>query len=239
MLPASRRPLALSISHQPDPTTCGPTCLQAVYAFYGDKVALPRLVAEVPSLYGGGTIAAGLAVHALRRGYRAEIVTANMQLFDPTWFSDPKPDLARRLAQQAEVKDDPKLQAATELYGQYLALGGTVRFERITSHFIREVLDSGRPILTGLSATYLYASPREVDDRYDDVEGEPVGHFVVLAGEDPAASTVRVLDPLEDTPTYPGHAYDVPIEHLLGAIFLGILTYDANLLIITPNESER
>jgi len=240
MNPAGRprhRTLSLSISAQPDDTTCGPTCLQAVYAYYGDMVALPRLVSEVPVLHGGGTLAAGLAVHALRRGYHAEIYTANMQLFDPSWFRAPGVDLAENLRRQLLHKHDPKLKVATEVYLDYLALGGTVRFERITRQLVRDLLDLEVPILTGLSATYLYGCPREKDDEYDDIRGEPAGHFVVVAGEDPDRGTARVYDPLSDNPAFDAHAYDVDVEHLLGAIFLGIVTYDANLLIITPAET--
>jgi hypothetical protein len=33
-----------------------------------------------------------------------------------------------------------------------------------------------------LSATYLYQTKREFDNEYDDIRGNPVGHFVVICG---------------------------------------------------------
>jgi hypothetical protein len=91
-------------------------------------------------------------------------------------------------------------------------------------------------VLTGLSATYLYGCAREHADRYDDVAGEPTGHFVVLAGYDEAAAEILVADPLHDNPAFRRSQYRVSVHRLLGAILLGIVTYDANLLIIEPAE---
>ena len=48
--------LDLTILPQPTETTCGPTCLHAVYRYYGDKISLPKLVDEIPYLEDGGTI---------------------------------------------------------------------------------------------------------------------------------------------------------------------------------------
>ncbi|MCI0655805.1 MAG: cysteine peptidase family C39 domain-containing protein, partial [Acidobacteria bacterium] len=74
----------LEIQRQPDDTTCGPTCLHAVYRYHGDEIPLAQVIQEVPAEPGGGTHAVCLACHALRRGYRARIYTYNLQAFDPT-----------------------------------------------------------------------------------------------------------------------------------------------------------
>ena len=72
-------------------------------------------------------------------------------------------------------------------------------------------------------------------DETDDIRGEPLGHFVVLHGYDKREQTVRVADPYELNPLGGGQGYTVPMNRLLNAILLGVLTYDANLLIIRPN----
>jgi hypothetical protein len=46
-----------------------------------------------------------------------------------------------------------------------------------------------------------------------------------------------VADPLQDNPLYGEHYYEVGVDRLVGAILLGILTYDANLLVIAPRTS--
>ena len=95
----------------------------------------------------------------------------------------------------------------------------------------------GKPILVGLSSTYLYQTAREYGpfDDYDDVRGEPQGHFVVLCGYDKAEKHVRVADPLLPNPmTGDSQYYNVSMDRLIAAIMLGIVTYDANLLVIEP-----
>jgi hypothetical protein len=106
---------------------------------------------------------------------------------------------------------------------------------------VRGYLKRGRPLLCGLSATYLYGCAREAgSDRleYDDDRGEPTGHFVVLCGYAPKERRVLVADPLQDNPRYGVHYYWVHIQRVLGAILLGVLTYDANLLVLEPPRSK-
>jgi hypothetical protein len=230
--------LELQIQAQPDDATCGPTCLQAVYAFYDDWLPLDQLIAEIANLETGGTLAVYLACHALRRGYRARVYTYNLEIFDPSWFRNPRTDLAAKLTQQARVKANQKLRVATRAYLEFLELGGELRFEELDAALIRHYLLNGRPVLCGLSATYLYdcAREREAEDGKlvpDDVEGFATGHFVVLSGYDPALRRVEVSDPYPDTP-FASHYYSVGIDRVLGAILLGVLTYDANFLVLEP-----
>lgn len=228
--------LAIVVPPQPDPTTCGPTCLHALYRYYDDELALADVVAEVPALPGGGTLGVHLATHALGRGYRATIYTYNLQLFDPTWFPADPDRLAGRLRAQRDEKADPKLALATDAYLTFLARGGQVASEDLTPDLVRRFLGHGVPVLTGLSATYLYGCARERADDYDDVGGLPTGHFVVLSGYDEATDQVRVADPLHDNPGFGASDYRVAVARVIGAILLGIVTYDANLLVITPPD---
>ncbi|MEX2528834.1 MAG: C39 family peptidase [Gemmatimonadota bacterium] len=231
--------LELEILPQPDDTTCGPTCLHAVYNYFAHPLPVDQIIREVVPLSTRGTLAVLLGLHALRRGYQATLYTYNLHVFDPTWFSQPGMDLSERLAEQARAKSDDKLHFVTGAYREFLALGGDIRFRELSPELIREYLKKGIPILTGLSATYLYGCAREMGDeqmRYDDIEGEPQGHFVVLAGYDPESRKVRVADPLHGNPAYGEQHYDVGMQRLLGSILLGVLTYDANMLVIQPGN---
>jgi hypothetical protein len=229
--------LVLDILPQPDDATCGPTCLHAVYRYHGDPLPLSRVIGEVESHASGGTQAVSLANHALARGYGALIYTYNLTLFDPTWFDDPGADLAERLAAQARVKAEPRLQQVTASYLEFLRLGGRLEYRDLEPELIRLWLGRDRPLITGLSATYLYGSARELGShqlRPDDVAGFPTGHFVVLCGWDPGRGRVLVADPLEDDARSGSLSYWVPVDRVIGAILLGVLTYDANLLVLEP-----
>jgi len=231
--------LGLAIQPQPDDTTCGPTCLQAVYGYFDDAVPLPQLIAEVHPLETGGTLAVYLACHALRRGYRATIYTYNLQLFDPTWFANNGVDLAARLRAQQAAKPGERMRRHTDAYLEFLALGGRLCYRELTGALLRGYLKRNVPILTGLSAPYLYGCAREYRDDYDDVRGEPSGHFVVLCGYDRRAREVLVADPHHENPLFGSTRYTVKVNRVLGAILLGVLTHDANLLVLEPGRRRR
>ena len=231
--------LPITILQQPDHTTCGPTCLHAVYQYYGDDTALGEVIAMTRMLDTGGTLAVMLANNALARGYRADIYTYNLQMFDPSWFTDSKTRIPDKLRLQAKAKQaDNKLQQATAGYLEFLRLGGKLRFTDLTASLIRSIIRRNLPVLTGLSATYLYHSMRESgpDDDFDDIQGAPSGHFVVLTGYNRKDRTVLIADPHLHNPVGGGHLYAVKIDRLICAILLGVLTYDANLLVIQKKQ---
>ena len=54
-----------------------------------------------------------------------------------------------------------------------------------------------------------------------------------------ASGDVHVADPLQDNPPFGSHYYSVNIARVLGAVLLGVLTSDANLLIVEPPEDRH
>lgn len=231
--------LGFDIQAQPDDVTCGPTCLQALYQFYNDPVPLKEVIREVKQLRTGGTMAVMLANHALQRGYKAHIYTYNLNVFDPTWFKHPSKKIAQFLRDQMEFKSKKrKLQAVSQAYIKFLELGGKLHYAELDENLIKGYLKRSIPILTGLSATYLYGTAREIPeyDIYDSIKGEPSGHFVVITGYDEEKNFVYVADPVEPNPLGKGLLYSVGFGRLINSIMLGILTYDANLLIIEPKK---
>lgn len=228
--------LPVNMLPQPDETTCGPTCLHAIYNYWGRHEALEKVISRTRKLESGsGTFAVFLACDALRHGFDATIYTYNLTVFDPTWFVAGV-DIAERLRQQREAKADDRLRHATEGYLEFLRLGGRLRLTDLSRPLIRGLLRRNLPILTGLSSTYLYRAAREYgpNDEPDDIRGLPAGHFVVIAGYDRKKHTVLVADPYGLHPYGPSHAYWINIDRALGAVLLGIVTHDANLLVIHP-----
>lgn len=236
-----RKELALrfDIKAQPDEVTCGPTCLHSLYQYYGDKIPLKDVIREVKSLKTGGTLAVMLGNHALKRGYRAHIYTYNLNVFDPTWFRHSSRKIVSYLRKQMEFKyKRRKLHVASMAYIKFLEAGGRVHNDELDETLIKSYLKKGIPILTGLSATYLYKTPREIPqfDIYDSVKGEPAGHFVVITGYDEEKNSVYLADPMEPNPLGKGQVYSVNFVRLINSIMQGIVTYDANLLIIEPKK---
>jgi len=231
----------LDILPQPDGASCGPTCLHAVYRYFDDDIPLQQVINEVITLEDGGTLAVYLACHALLRGFKATIISYNLQIFDPTWAAASSREIAEKLTLQLDYKKHiPGFEEATNAYLDFLRLGGRLQFRVLTTGLIRSYLKRSIPLLSGLSATFLYGTAREYVDGntlvYDDIRGVSTGHFVVLAGYDRQQRTVLVADPLMPNPVSAGQHYFVDISRLMCAIMLGTLTYDGDLLIVEPRK---
>lgn len=165
----------------------------------------------------------------------------------PAWQGVPDADdLARKLRAQLRVKRSGHLVARGRAYLQFLEMGGRVALAEPGPQLFESWIERGVPVLAGLSATYLYQSARERVDESDpnqliedDVRGEPTGHFVVLRGWDPSTGEVSVADPLQPNPVAANGLYRVSAERLQAAILLGVLTGDANLLVLEPPRGPR
>lgn len=234
-------PPLLKINRQPDEITCGPTCLHAVYEYYKENISLEQVIKEAKTIEGGGTIAVYLGLHALSRGYFARIYTYNLQTFDPTWFQPSGVSgvsLAEKLSLRANGSSDGRIKLSCSAYVDFVKAGGEVRFRELTPDLIKDYLGKRMPILSGLSATYLYRCAREIPDtmEYDDIYGHPSGHFVVLCDYDVETHKIRIADPLLPNPVSKSQYYFVNARRIINSILLGIVTYDANILILSKNK---
>ncbi len=234
--------MELTILAQPDDNSCGPTSLHAVYRYYNLEVELARLIADISSLEAGGTLAVYLGIDALQRGMEATIYSYNLKMFDPTWAGLDSPALIDKLEQQQELKKKKRFLQASHAYISFLRQGGRILFDQLSPELLKNTLQLSIPILTGLSATYLYNSMREISrgkrSYYDDIAGEPVGHFVVLT-DYTAVDMVQIADPYSGNPLCDSQHYTLPVQRLINAIHLGSMTYDANLLIVQPTRNSH
>jgi hypothetical protein len=241
--PARFEYAGIEVHQQPDDVSCGPTCLHGIYRFYDRSLALEDVMASVRRLDHGGTLGVLLGLDALRRGFSATLFTYNLEIFDPSWFGGEPEPLAPLLSEQLRHKQKPRFVAAVEAYLEFLEAGGDVRHRELTPGLLAKLVRAGAPPITGLSATYLYGCEREVfsgsRSSFDSVRGEPVGHFVVLSGVDDNTGNFRISDPSPDNPRHRSGTYWVSPHRLLGAILLGVTTYDGNILVIRPPDAEE
>jgi hypothetical protein len=134
------------------------------------------------------------------------------------------------LKQRSDFVTSKRLKTTIAAYAEYLKGGGQLRFDPLDRDLLVTLLRRGQPVLTGLSATYLYQTPRELNEQYDDLRGEPAGHFVVVCGYYPKSDCFVVRDPSSHIPFSRSGKYSVASERLITAILLGDVTYDAVLL---------
>lgn len=221
--------------------SCGATSLYAIYRYYGVNISLPEVMDGVERSLSGGTLGSMLGQHALKMGFDTELYVNNVEVFDPTWF-DHEGDmtlLKNKLKQQLIYKNTSNMRQVTQGYLEFIRLGGKILFKTITVQLLKNYFEKKIPILTGLSSTYLYRCPRELYSEYgvsidDDIRGMPCGHFVVLCGYNDKHRLIVVADPHRANPISQDNYYEVSSSRLINAIMLGVLTNDANLLIIQP-----
>lgn len=231
----------IEINSQPDDETCGATCLHAIYRYYGYDITLDEVAKTVKRSASGGTLAPYLGTHAIERGFTASVLINNLDIFDPSWFehSEASVNLTVKLDEQLKYKKDEGIVQSSQAYKEFLAAGGVIKFKFLSVELLKEYFSYNLPVITGLSATYLYNSPREVYEnkvsRFDDIKGTPSGHFVIIAGFDDIHRQIVVVDPHRENPISRNNYYKVSSHRLINAILMGMITYDANLLIIQPN----
>lgn len=230
----------IKINTQPDDETCGSTCLHAIYQYYGYDISMEEVTKTVKRSASGGTLAPYLGTHALERGFTASVLINNMDIFDPSWFEhgEASVNLSEKLAEQLKYKDHAGITQSSLAYQEFLHAGGIIKFKFLCVELLKEYFSYNLPIITGLSATYLYNCPREIYDNktsmFDDVKGTPCGHFVIIAGFDETHRQIVVVDPHRENPLSRNNYYKVSSHRLINAILMGMITYDANLIIIQP-----
>ena len=230
--------LPIAIERQPDYTTCGPTSLHALYSYFGDSITLPQVISEMHMHPTGGTLSVHLALHALRRGYQADTWVSNVNYWDPTWFNQ-ETDLTAKLKARFEAKGmlhEERASHALAALEEFFARGGRVHWGDLTPRRIADVLARRLPILAGTNGTYLYQCARETEKGSDDVAGDPFGHFVVVCGYRSEDESVSIADPYKENPLHGSKYYRASVYRLIGAIFLGAATDDANCLVIQPKD---
>jgi hypothetical protein len=236
-----QKSLKVSILPQPDEESCGATCLHAVYQFFQYQVPLAEVVGSVVKIDSGGTLIPFLGQHALAQGFASTIVPFDVRVFDPSWKRCSPKDLRDRLLQSAERRPDAKTSLAVRAYAEFLSAGGEIRFDEPRCELLQDYLLKGFPIISGVSATYLYQSKRETEELgdigYNDLLGQPRGHFVVIEGFDGKMDTVSVADPQYRNPRSPGCQHlDYPCPHFLNSVLMGSITFDAAFLIVQPRS---
>lgn len=222
---------------QPDDLTCGPTALLQVYRYLGLERTLAEVIKATRRNPDGGTLAVYLALSALAEGWRPTLYTFDLDVFDPTWAELPPREVIAKLEARIVEVEGERLRRIVGAYADVLRQGGRVVLTDLDRRLLVDLLAAGRPILAGLSATWLYRGRRELAEEPDDVGGWPVGHFVVVSGYRPDGDQFLVVDPSRDVPKARHGAYPVRWERLMASILLADATDDGVLMVLDRPEA--
>lgn len=228
---------------QPDDLTCGPTALLQIYRYYrsqgvGEKRSLEEVIRDTRRNPDGGTLGVYLALAALAEGWTPSLFSFNLDIFDPTWSGLGSEALVAKLESRVREVEGERLRRVIRAHAELLRKGGHVHLVDLDRRLLVGLLAAGHPILTGLSATWLYRTPRELGEEEDDVGGWPVGHFVVISGYQPEDDLFLVVDPSRQLPFSHTGLYPVPSERLMASILLGDATFDGVLVVLDRPDGD-
>lgn len=219
------------------PFTCGPSALQQVLAYYGVKKSLKEILRNV-KLYEYGTWGCNLLSYALKLGFKAEIVTHYLDIFDPTWFKLSKKGLIKKLKlrlKHAKEKDKHGIKG----YIRFLEFGGRIRFEIIKEKIIKDYLKKKIPVIACFCFTALWKSKRAYSKKMrkgyksilSDIKGVPEGHFIVISGY--TKDKFFITDPSYNTPYAKTGKYTVPAKELIAYI---LMWEYGNICVVKPKK---
>lgn len=204
---------------------CGPNALAQLMSYYGEEVEPMELVRQTRMMKDFGTWDADLGKTAMAYGYRPTITTLNINTFNPRWYKLKKAALIKKLSEREKKVKGKLKKMNTRAFADHLKAGGKLAFKPISRELLYEKLLL-RPVLVGLSSTYLYKTFPEKNiggDFYN-------GHFVTLDGYDPKSDKFSVVDPWHKIPFSKNGRYKVKSDELIAAIYLGEATYDCTVL---------
>jgi hypothetical protein len=220
---------------QQDEVSCGAACLAQVLHYYGIEASQTELAERIRRTEEGGTLAVFIGLLAQDLGLRVRLHPLGLRHFDPTWWN-----LSRRAILQKLTARGEALGMSEELEGWITLLerGGKVGFGPLERQRLVRILARHRPVIAGLSATWLYRETRHdpSTNQPDDVAGQPVGHFVVVTGYERRGRRFLINDPYPDIPLGAEGVYTLPARRLITAILMGDATRDAVLLEIWPKD---
>ncbi len=215
---------------------CASASLLQVLQYYGDtKTTLDDIIDYCGEHFRFRDWDYLLGCFALDRSYYARIHTRSLSIFDSTWFNLDKESLIQKLKKQKEYFQGmekefygyKKLYLETKSAIRFLEKGGDIDFSSISGKLILSYLERKIPVIATFTAQLVYKLPKESDEDYDEIHGEPWKHTLVINGFE--KSRFYVTDPAE---FQPDPKYSINSATLIDAI----IRYDSNLLIVTNNR---
>lgn len=185
--------LLVSQHNQITAFNCIPACLQQVFSYYNRQLTQEDITRGLEYPKRGMSLPAA-ASFAQQQGFGTAIVTNNIQIFDPVWFSSASKELTENLKKRRKFVDEYNQSLIDDLI-EYLDLNGRIDFSTICDDLIRKYLSQDIPIIMELASTFLYKKSKSTEPGTfnDPIKGTVEGHGIVIAGFD--QEKFKIIDP--------------------------------------------
>lgn len=228
--------MRLNILPQINHQLSGAETLRGIYAYYGEDISMDDLVVSTTRFSNRRLRPLALAIDALERGYAVTVHCCDTRIFDLSWMGLVSSELKEKLEYHKSKADSVHLTQTFDAYIQILEKGGTIDLSEINRAVIRKAVELKAPIIAAVSATHLFHSKREYLDSkdrpvLDDAKGKTAGHLVAVTAW--VGKEITLHDPYLANPITGKAKYKVYISRLMRSILLGVLSYDAQMVVIT------
>lgn len=170
---------------------CGPYALKQIFAYYGDDIDIKEIIKKTKARIDYGLWLSSIISLAKERNYKINFHTNSLKALDFSWERLSSKKIVQKLKRR--LKSKKKQVVNYKGFIEYFSKGGKVDFRPITKELVKKYLDKKIPVLISVNSTYFYKRKRKYKDKFDDIKGSEVGHFLVIAGYD--KNRFYVVDP--------------------------------------------
>ena len=217
---------------------CAPTALNQIFSYYGLNIELKDLIKRCETKIKYKDWEYKAASVALDEGFKVDIYSTSLELFDPSWFKISRNKLINKLNKRLKFvlksnKSDWRNgyikywhEDAIKETVNFLENGGNIKFDLFNEKMIYNILSRKIPILVCfLDVNLFYCYKRKYNNKYNDIKGMNFGHSVVVSGY--KNNKFIITDSGKKCPNKSG-IYSVLPDKLLTSI----LRYDGELVSI-------
>ena len=211
--------LKISQFDQINPYSCIPACLQEVFSYYKKQISQEKILDSLEHPERGMAVAQA-GFFAKKSGFKPTVITNNISIFDPIWFSLTNVKLIDNLEKRKKFVDKYN-QALIDAYIKYIEATGTIKFESISADLLKKYLSQNIPIIIELASTYLYKKAKSTrPGAFDNAfKGDIEGHGVVIAGFN--GDKFKIVDPnSRQNPYNKSGIYWIPGDELMTSFSL-------------------
>ncbi|MBD3362355.1 hypothetical protein GF362_01395 [Candidatus Dojkabacteria bacterium] len=221
-----------NIKQKADSSACGPSCLQAIYKYYGKDLKLKMILEDLHIDKDTSTYVSQLARHLNTNHLSTTLISSNPFVVSPDWKAKPKKVVIKELKEwilhhfnKGKVENIWIKEALYLLF--YLQEGGNLKISNITTDLIDKYLEDQNLILCCLAENWIWGK-RKISKvvEYDNIKGHVNGHFVIVY--DKNKGDYQISDPYPTSIENKEGLYAINKEELLTAT----LTWSHEILIV-------
>ncbi len=168
--------------------SCGPVCLLNVYRYFGIKTELKDILKELRIDDKTTTYPAQLASHLLSNGLKTVFINTNPFVVSPSWKNIRNKELVQKLTKWLKKNKKGRWEKSAKYLLKYLKKGGEIKICDLSTKMIDEYMAEGYLLICCLEESWIWGERKiKGTNKFDDIKGEPRGHFIILydkEGED-------------------------------------------------------